>query len=317
MRASSRAVAVLLLTLCWALAASPASAQDVFYLHTGALLSPTPPEAGAATTTISTKIPAGEDVLLATFTSAVFDHEVLVGDARAVVFLGTGRPGMDGCARVTTTLARLTSAVQTTVASGMIVTTIAPRRHVIDPIIVPMAVAKQTLASAGERIVFQVRVGNECGGERSVAVLYGSVGRASRVELLLPGVTTTTVTTTTTTTTLPATCLETATGLAGVRCRLETMDAILRATSPADLGGARFRNRLGRRVERALAFVRSAELVAPTPRRLKRARRQLARLTRLLDKGRADGRVASEVGATLVSLAEGATSGLDGLLAPD
>jgi len=69
-------------------------------------------------------------------------------------------------------------------------------------------------------LVFDVRVQNQCGGERRVSILYDSIGRASAVELYAPGATTsTTVTTTTTvagntttTATLPPTCLETATG---------------------------------------------------------------------------------------------------------
>jgi hypothetical protein len=323
MRASLRAVATLLVATAVPLVVSTASAQDLYYLRTGTLLSPEAPPSGAATALLSTKIPAGENALLATFTSAMFAADVVLSDARAVVFLGTGRPGMDGCARVTATLGRLAGAAQATVASGTIVTTIRPRRRVTDPIIVPLAVSDATLAAPGDRIVLQVRVTNECGGERNVSVMYDSVGRPSRVELLVNGATTTTTTTTTldattsTTTTLPPSCLVTATELAAVRCRLEAMDGILRGTSPADLGGARFRDRLERRVERALALARAAELLAPTKRRLKRARKQLARFAQLVDKGRGDGRVATEVGGTLSSLAQGATSGLDALLASE
>src|SRR5204862_6562190 len=50
MRTSSRVrVALLLPTICWALAAATASAQDVLYLRSGGLLLPDAPPPGAAT----------------------------------------------------------------------------------------------------------------------------------------------------------------------------------------------------------------------------------------------------------------------------
>ena len=315
MRTSSHVRVVLLATFAWVLAAATASAQGVFYLRSGSLLSVEAPAAGSATATLATRIPAGEDFLLATFSSAPLDHDIVVGDARGVVFLGTGRPGMDGCARVTMTLARLTGAAQSMVATGAAVTTIRPRRKVTEPIIVPMALADTLVAASGDRLVFQVRVRNECGGERNVSVLYDSVGRASRVELVMVGATTTTTSTTTTTTTIPQTCLDTATGIAGVRCRLEAVDVIIRGTSPASLGGPRFAARLSRKIERALTFVRAAELVEATPRRLRKARRQVARFLTQVARGRGNGRVAPDVGDSLSGLAQGAASGLDALVA--
>jgi len=322
MRTSSRARVVLLPTVVWALAAATASAQDVLYLRAGGLLSPEPSPAGATTAVISKRLPAGEDALLGTFTSAPFDHDAVLGQARGVVFLGTGRPGMDGCALVTMSLARLTGVVQTVVATGTLDTSILARRKVIDPIIVPMLLSDALVAGTGDRLVFDVRVANHCGGARSVSILYDSVGRASAVELYAPGattsITTTTVvdgTTSTTTSTLPPTCLETAVGLAAVRCRLEAMDAIIRASSPASLGGPRFAGRLSRRVSRALTFVRAAELVEATPRRIRKGRRQIARFGAQLARGRGDGRVAPAVGDPLGSLAQGAMAGLDSILA--
>jgi hypothetical protein len=166
---------------------------------------------------------------------------------------------------------------------------------VTDPIIVPMAVSDGLVVPAGDRLVFDVRVANECGGERNVSVLYDSLGRASRLELVVPGVTTTTTTSSTTTTTLPVTCLDTATGIAAVRCRLEAMDAIVRGTSPASLGGPAFAGRLARRIDRALTFVRrrarrgdaatASQGAAPA-----RAVRRAARARPLDGSGRARGR---------------------------
>jgi hypothetical protein len=317
MRTSSRARVVLLLTVVWALAAATASAQSVLYLRSGTVLSENAPQSGAATAALSTRIPGGEDTLLGTFVSAPLDHDLVVDEVRGVVFLGTGRPGMDGCAHVSMVLSRLTAAPETIVASGTLTTSIRPRRKVSDPVIVPMGLSAPLVAGPGDRLAFYVTVGNECGGERSVAILYDSVSRASRVELVLPGPSTTTTSTTTpssTTTTLPPSCLDTATGLAGVRCRLETMDGIVRAASPASLGGPRFLGRLGRRIDRALTFVRAAELVDATPRRLRKGRGQVMRFVGQLARGRATGRVAPEVGDPLASLAEGAAGGLSALL---
>lgn len=301
--------------ICWALAATTAGAQETYYLWAGASLSTAAPPAAATTASISVRIPNGEDLLLATFTSPPLDHAITLGEATGVVFLGTGRPGMDGCARVTMSLSRLTGAAQAAVASAAQVTTIHPRRRVDAPIAIPLAVTDPLLASVGDRLVFEVRVGNQCGGERNVSILYGSVGRASRVEVLPSGVTTTSTTTSTTTTTLPPSCLGTTTGLPAVRCRLEAMDAIVRSTSPASLGGARFRRRLERRIDRGLTYVRAAELIAPSRRRLARARRQLVRFARLIARGEGDGRVATEPGAVLDALAREGTTELDAMLA--
>lgn len=315
MRTSSRVrVALLLPTICWVLAAATASAQDVFYLRSGAVLSPVAPAPGAVTAALSMRIPAGDDFLMGTFTSAPLDHDLDLSEIRALVFLGTGRPGMDGCARVTTTLSRLTGAARADVASGSLVTTLRSRRRVTDPVSVPMAVANPLAAAAGDRLVFDVRVANECGGERSVYLLYDSAGRPSHIELVVVGATTTTTTSSTTTTTLAPTCLQSATGLEAVRCRLETMDSILRTTSPASLGGTNFKARLGRRVDRALGFVRGAELIGPTKSRLRRGRKELKRFSAQLHRGRGDGRVATDPGAMLGALAHEAASGLQSLL---
>jgi hypothetical protein len=92
------------------------------------------------------------------------------------------------------------------------------------------------------------------------------------------------------------------------------MDGILRATSPASLGGPRFLRRLSRRVQKSLRFVRAAEVIGPTPRRLRKGRRHVGRFVVLLGRGQADGRVAREVGDPLLSLANGAASGLDAAL---
>jgi hypothetical protein len=320
MRAPSLRLGPALLGAACLLSGATASAQNVFHLRAGGILHPDPPADGSNTAVASKVVPNGENPLISTFISDELPQDLLFNEARAVLYLGTGRPGMDGCARVTTSIARVAGAVQTAVASGELQTTIRPRRHVIDPVVVAMAIGDSLLASAGDRIVLQVRVANECGGERNVSLMYDSAGRPSRIELVVTAATTSTTTgvspttATTTTTTLPLTCLDMATGLAGVRCRLEAIDTIIRTSSPASLGGRRFVGRLARRVERALALVRASELIEATPRRLRRGRRQVMRFSAQLARGRSDGRVAVEVGGPLYALSSGAVAGLSALL---
>ncbi len=313
MRTSSRAHRVLLSSLVWALAAATASAQDLFYLRAGGWLSPTPPAASSTTTTLTLTIPAGKEALFSGFTSAPLEQDLVVADVHGSVYLGTGRPGMDQCARVTTSLVRKTASALTEVATGTVVTSIRTRRQVTAPIVVPMPVADQLVAAQGDRIIFRVLVANECGGERNVSILLDSISRPSAIALGALGATTTT-TTNPSTTTLPALCVGNADGLAGVRCRLEAMDTIIRQTPPALLGGTRLAGRLSRRVGRALKFVRAAELIEATPRRLRKGRRQLTRFVELLSRGRGDGRVATEVGDPLGSLSQGATANLDAVI---
>ena len=320
MRTSSRARVFLLSIVLGALAAATASAQETLYLRAGGILSPVSPAPGAATATLTSRIAPGDDALLGTFVSDPQEGDVLVGQVLGIVYLGTGRPGMDGCAHVTYTLFRVTSGAKEAVAEGSLDTSIRARRNVVDPIVIPMPLTTSLIASDGERLAFDVRVKNLCGGDRRASILYDSVGRASAVEFYAPGATTsTTVTTTTTeagatttTATLPPTCLETATGLAAVRCRLEAIDTLIRQSSPASLGGQRFLTRLSRRVARALTFVRAAELIQPTPGRIRKARKQVVRFSKQLGRGRSNGRVDQQVGDPLAALAQGAMTGLGG-----
>src|SRR5258706_15060844 len=113
MRPSSRVRVPLPPTFCWVLAAATASAQDVFYLRGGGVLSPQAPAPAATTAVDSFRIPAGDDFLLGSFTSAPLDHDLDLSEGRGLVYLPTGRPRMDGCARGTMSLPRLTGAPPT------------------------------------------------------------------------------------------------------------------------------------------------------------------------------------------------------------
>jgi hypothetical protein len=150
--------------------AATASAQETLYLRAGRhplALSPAP---GAATATLTTRIEPGDDALLGTFVSDPGESDVLVGRVLGIVYLGTGRPGMDGCAHVTYTLSRVTGGAKETVANGSLDTSIRGRRNVVDPIVIPMPLTTSLVASTGERLAFDVRVQNLCGGERRVSI---------------------------------------------------------------------------------------------------------------------------------------------------
>ena len=99
MRTSCRA-RVALLPVGWAIVisalAATASAQEMLYLRAGGNLSPVAPAPGAATATLTTRIAPGDDALLGTFVSDPREGDLLVGQVLGLVYLGTGRPGMDG-----------------------------------------------------------------------------------------------------------------------------------------------------------------------------------------------------------------------------
>jgi hypothetical protein len=90
------------------------------------------------------------------------------------------------------------------------------------------------------------------------------------------------------------------------------MDTLHPPVVAGSLGGPRFAGRLSRRVSRALTFVRAAELVEATPGRIRKARRQVAKFSTQLGRGRGDGRVDPQLGDPLAALAQGAKSGLGG-----
>src|SRR5262249_14361177 len=67
---------VILPLVFWAFATSVASAQSIFYLRAGSLLSQEAPGAAGTTAMISTTVPNGEDILIGTFASVPVGHDV-------------------------------------------------------------------------------------------------------------------------------------------------------------------------------------------------------------------------------------------------
>jgi hypothetical protein len=225
--------------------------------------------------------------LLGSFASDPFDHDVVLGQVRSLVYLGTGRPGMDGCAVVTTSLVRLTGSAQSTVASGTLETSILPRRQVIDPIVVPMPLVDPLVAAAGDRVIFEVALLTSAAASAASCCSYDSVGRASAVELYAPGDHVdhdhyAGATTSTTTTTLPDVSRD--------------RDRLLRAAGSKRWitsdrrprwGGPRFSGAFERRIDRSP--VRAA--LIRDPRRVRKAAARSSAPTQL-SRGQGNGRVA-------------------------
>jgi len=298
-----------LLVLTAVLTASSARAVQTFHLRSNGLLSPYPPDAAATTEQIDVYVHDNEDALIGSFTSGILTADVDAGGAGATVFLGTGMNGMDGCAHVTVNLVRLSSAA--TVATGTVVTSLVARRQVTGPVHVALTTNADPLAATGDRLVLQLRVLNSCGSARTVSLLYDSPGRDSRIDLTPPTTTTTTLAgAPTTTTTLPHSCLDTASGLDAVQCRLDLIDGILRNAVPPSQRAARFDRRLIVRVDHSLAVVHAAELRGVTRRRVRRLRRQLGGLGRAIQHGQVQGLVGADVAARVDPLIIGTMSAL-------
>ena len=299
----------LLLALAAVLTASSARAVQTFHLRSNALLSPFPPDAAATTQQIDVYVHDNEDALIGSFTSGLLAADVIAGGASAAVFLGTGQNGMDGCAHVTVNLVRLSTSA--TVATGTVLTSLVARRQVTGPVNVPLTIGASPLAATSERFVLQLRVTNSCGSARTVSLLYDSPGRDGRIDITPPTTTTTTLgTAPTTTTTVPWSCLDSASGLGAVQCRLELIDGILRNAVPASQRAARFDRRLIGRVEHSLAVVHAAELQGATRRRVRRLRRQLGNLGRAIQHGQVQGLVGADVAARVDPLIIGTMSAL-------
>jgi hypothetical protein len=176
---------------------------------------------------------------------------------------------------------------------------------------VPLTIGASPLAATGDRLVLQLRVTNSCGSARTVSLLYDSPGRDSRIDVTPPSSTTTTLAgATTTTTTPPRSCLDTASGLEAVQCRLELIDGILRGSVPPSQRAARFDRRLIGRVDHSLAVVHGAELHGPTKRRLRRLRRQLGGLGRSIQHGQVQGLVGADIAARVDPLIAGTMGAL-------
>lgn len=131
---------------------------------------------------------------------------------------------------------------------------------------------------------------------------------ASTTSTSLSTTTTTTPASTTTTTTLPVACVDQPlVGYDAVDCRLNTIGEVLAGETIDTLGG----KRLAKRIANAVAKARTAMTTARTGRKvvpnLRKANKQLRVFTRSVAGAQRKG-LPAEVGATLTSLATGATS---------
>jgi hypothetical protein len=126
---------------------------------------------------------------------------------------------------------------------------------------------------------------------------------------------TTTVTTAppTTTTAGPTSCLDTALGIAAVRCRLAAMTSSMSAASQTDLGGRGLEHRLAAKLKKVHKL---ADKDPTSTKRLKGAAKQLHGFLTQLNKGIASGKVSSTLGTDLATLASEAQNELGGLITP-
>jgi hypothetical protein len=116
-----------------------------------------------------------------------------------------------------------------------------------------------------------------------------------------------------TTTTQPTTCVDTAVGLAAVRCRLDLVANVLRTTPVDRLGGRRAATRLRRSLGRASVHLAAAELRGMTAGRLGAVAKDVHRFRKQVV--RANGRIAGDVSDRLLGLVDGAADHLGALAA--
>ena len=94
-----------------------------------------------------------------------------------------------------------------------------------------------------------------------------------------------------------------------MRCRVDTMVHLIGTAPTVDLGGAKLVHRFTSRVAAARRLLADPT----TTRHLKQAEKQLARFTTQLDAAMAKHKVAADLGATLRTLATGASTTLRAL----
>lgn len=264
---------------------------------------------------VSAAVRAGTREVLAEFLSEEASEPLHAGVAIATLYLVTGHEGMEGCADVIVEVARRSPPDErTVVGSGVVHTSILPRRETIEPIEVPVPLGG-VLAEPGERIAVSVQVGNRCDDLRSTKLLYDALGYASAVRFddmpVEPPPPTTTTTTTTTSTILPPPPPPTTvpppldcvflplTGYDSIWCQLNTLRDTL-ADEPAEAyGGQVTLARLSRRLARARDLVATAQTGKKVRRNLRRAQRQLVGLSKLVERKQRQGRIEPDVSEDL------------------
>jgi hypothetical protein len=286
------------------------------YLRNGRVLSIAAPVATEPRDDVPAFIGAGKRTVLAEFRSSPVAERVEAATATAILYLVTGRLGMENCAVVTAELSRRSPLDErTVVGSGSLPTSILPRRETVNPIVVTFPVT-EVVAFPTDQIALSIAVENRCSEARSPSLRYDALGWVSALRFDgLPATTTTTTTTTTppslptTTTTLPwpTGCLfQPLSGYVAVFCRLDTLREVLVEEGPASLGGVAAYGRLERRLEQARSRVALAQAGKRVPRQLRRATQQLAVFGRLVRRGGRQGLVDPDLGEELSGLAAAA-----------
>ena len=253
--------------------AASASAVGPFYLRGGGTLSIAAPVATVPRDDVSAAIGAGRRAVLAEFRSARMTERVEAATATAILYLVTGRLGMENCAVVTAELSRRSPLDErTVVGTGSLPTSILPRRQTDTPIVVTFPLTGP-VALPADQIALSIGVENRCSEARTPALRYDALGWVSALRLDgVPASTTTTTTTpttsttgiptepppptttTTTTTTLPYPfgCLfQPLEGYEAVFCRLDTLGEVLLEEGPTSFGGTARYDRVLRRLEEA------------------------------------------------------------------
>jgi hypothetical protein len=103
-------------------------------------------------------------------------------------------------------------------------------------------------------------------------------------------------------------------GYAAVLCRLDTMATTIASEPVTAFGRLNVQRKLASKVQSARGRVASAEAAAKKRGKLKRARSVLASFMKSVQRGVATGRIDGPVGARLLALASGATSGIQPLV---
>jgi hypothetical protein len=294
-----------------------ARAFGPLYLREGRTLSIAAPVALEPRDDVSASIGAGKRAVLAEFRSSPAAERVDVATATAILYLVTGRAGMENCAVVTAELSRRSPLDErTVVGTGSLATSILPRRETTNPIRVTFPVTSP-VALPNDQIALTISVENRCSEARTPSLRYDALGWISA--LVLEGVPATTTTTTTTvapaipttTTTLPwpTGCLfQPLAGYEAVYCRLDTLRQVLVEEGPSSFGGAAAYGRLERRLEQAGNRVDVAQSGKRVRRQLRRAPQHLGAFGRLVRRGGRQGLIDPDLGEELSGLAAAAVA---------
>jgi hypothetical protein len=294
-----------------------------FYLRYDHALSLAAPVATVPRDDVGASIGAGRRAVLAEFRSSPVAERVDVATATAVLFLVTGKAGMENCAVVTAEVSRRSPLDERTVVGrGSLATSILPRRQTVDPIVVTFPVTGP-VAFPNDQITLTIAIENRCGEARSPSLRYDALGWISALRLEgVPASTTTTTTTiapslpTTTSTTLPwpTGCLfQSLAGYDAVFCRLDTLREVLLEEGASGVGGAAAYGRLERRLEQARGRVVLAQSGKRMPRQIRRAAHQLGVFNRLVRRGGRRGVIDPDLGEELSGLAAAAVAEIGAL----